>query len=70
MPDYFGTALQDFVQNFAWGGVIEHLLENGYSIDRMIAEERVTLSRSQIEEMAEKINRRRKQEGKPELTVR
>ena len=70
MPDYFGTALQDFVRNFAWGGTVEHLLENGYTVERMIKEERVALSPSQIEELAEKINRRRRMEGKEELTVR
>lgn len=70
MPDYFKSALNDFVQNFAWGGAIEHLLENGYTIERMINEGRVTLSRNQIEEMIGKINKQRKLEGKPEFPIK
>lgn len=64
MQDYFGEALSDFVKNFAWGGCIEHLLENGYSIEQMIKEERVRLSKNQIEELCIKINRHRIQQGK------
>ncbi|NBH84984.1 hypothetical protein D7X88_17130 [bacterium C-53] len=70
MPDYFHEALGDFVKNFAWGGVIEHLLSHGYSIDRMIAEERVVLPRAQIEEMIEKMNERRVREGLPPYPVK
>ena len=70
MADYFGEALQDFVRNFAWGGCIEHLLSRGYSIDRMIKEERVALSRRQIEELAEKINKQRIREGKEPWEIR
>ncbi len=70
MPDYFGEALQDFVKNFAWGGTIEHLLANGYSIDRMIKEDRVALPRKQIIELAEKINRQRILEGKEPYVVK
>lgn len=70
MPDYFGQALQDFVKNFAWGGSIEHLLANGYTVDQMIKEQRVCLSHKQIVEMAEKINKQRVLEGKEPLEIR
>lgn len=70
MPDYFGNALHDFVQNFAWGGTIEHLLQSGYSVDRMIKEQRVALSKSQIIELAEKINKRRIAEGKSPFEIK
>lgn len=70
MADYFNEALGDFVKNFAWGGVVEHLLSHGYSIDRMIAEERVTLSPEQIRKMAEKINERRIREGLPPYPIK
>jgi|GEM_PF-890426 len=67
---YFGEALQDFVKNFAWGGAVEHLLANGYSIDRMIKEERIALTRNQVEELAEKINQQRVREGKEPYAVK
>lgn len=70
MPDYFGEALQDFVRNFAWGGSIEHLLANGYSIDRMIKEERIALPRRQIVELAEKINKQRVRDGKEPYLIK
>ena len=70
MPDYFGEALSDFVKNFAWGGTIEHLLANGYSIDRMIKEEHVAMSKEQIEKMIDKINKKRVSEGKKPYEIR
>ena len=70
MPDYFNEALGDFVKNFAWGGVIEHLLNHGYTIDRMISEERVYLTHEQIRSMIEKMNERRVREGLPPYPIR
>lgn len=70
MPDYFNEALGDFVKNFAWGGVIEHLLNHGYTIDRMISEERVSLTHEQIRSMIEKMNERRVREGLPPYPIR
>lgn len=70
MPDYFNEALGDFVKNFAWGGVIEHLLNHGYTIDRMISEERVSLTHEQICSMIEKMNERRVREGLPPYPIR
>lgn len=70
MPDYFSIALQDFVQNFAWSGTIEHLLENGYTIEQMKKEDRVTLSEKQIFEIAEKINKQRELNGKKKLIIK
>lgn len=69
MPDYFKEALGDFVHNFAYGGVIEHLMVNGYSVDRMISEGGISMSREQIIQMCEKINKRRVKEGKEEIKI-
>ena len=64
MPDYFKEALGDFVNGFTWYGPIEHLLKNGYTIDRMIKEDHISLPPARIREFAEKINRIRVSEGK------
>lgn len=68
--DYFQDALQDFVKNFAWGGTIEHLLDNGYTIDRMLKEKRIVMPREQIIEMCEKINKQRIAEHKEPFDIR
>ncbi len=70
MSDYFGEALSDFVRNFSYGGAIEHLLQNGYTIDRMIAEDRVNLDHDQIADMIDKMNERRVRAGKEPYSYR
>ncbi len=50
----FREALSDFVNNFAYTGAIIHLVNRGYSIDRIIRENKVPCSREHIVKVIEK----------------
>lgn len=48
---YFNEALQNFVQDFAYGGAIRHLADLGYDTDRIIKEYHYPLSRDTIDKI-------------------
>ena len=48
---YFNEALQNFVQDFAYGGAIRHLAVLGYDTDRIIKEYHYPLSRDTIDKI-------------------
>lgn len=48
---YFNEALQNFVQDFAYGGAIRHLVDLGYDTDRIIKEYHYPLSRDTIDKI-------------------
>ncbi len=48
---YFTEALSNFTKDFAYGGAIRHLVDKGYTADRIIREFHYPLSRESIEKM-------------------
>lgn len=48
---YFEESLQNFARDFAYGGAIRHLVDHGYSADRIIREFHYPLPRAVIERM-------------------
>ncbi len=49
----FEDALQNFVKGFAYTGAVKHLLNRGYSVERIMKEYDYRLSREEIEKIAE-----------------
>ena len=58
----FEDSLQNFVKGFAYTGAVKHLLNRGYSVERIIREYDYRLSREEIEKIAEEV--RLEQEAK------
>lgn len=50
---YFNEALQNFIQDFAYGGAVRHLVDLGYDTDRIIKEYHYPLSRDTIDKMVQ-----------------
>lgn len=50
---YFNEALSNFTKDFAYGGAIRHLVDKGYTAERIIKEFDYPLSRESIEKMVE-----------------
>ncbi len=48
---YFEESLSNFVRDFAYGGAIRHLVDRGYTVDRIIREFHYPLSRESIEKI-------------------
>ncbi len=48
---YFNEELSNFTKDFAYGGAIRHLVDKGYTADRIIREFHYPLSRETIEKM-------------------
>ena len=46
---YFEQALSNFTRDFAYGGAIRHLVDHGYTVDRIIKEFNYPISRESIE---------------------
>lgn len=46
---FFNEALSNFSKDFAYGGAIRHLLDRGYTVDRIIKEFDYPVSREFIE---------------------
>ena len=51
----FEDALQNFVKGFAYTGAVKHLLNRGYSVERIMKEYDYRLSREEIERIAEEV---------------
>ena len=60
----FEDALQNFVKGFAYTGAVKHLLNRGYSVERIMKEYDYRLSREEVEKIAEEF--RVEQEKKKE----
>lgn len=56
---YFNEALSNFTQDVAYGGAIRHLVDRGYTVDKIINEFHYPISRESIE----KIVNRYKEKG-------
>lgn len=50
---YFEEALQTFTKDFAYGGAIRHLVDHGYTTDRIVKEFHYPISRESIDRMVE-----------------
>lgn len=50
---YFEEALQNFVQDFQYGGAIRHMVDRGYTVDQIIRSGEVSLPRENIEKIVE-----------------
>ncbi|MDD3369606.1 MAG: hypothetical protein PHP50_12120 [Lachnospiraceae bacterium] len=48
---YFTDALSTFTKDFAYGGAIRHLVDEGYDVDRIIREFHYPIPRENIEKM-------------------
>lgn len=48
---YFEEALSNFTKDFAYGGAIRHLVDRGYTVDRIVREFQYPLSRQTIEKI-------------------
>ena len=53
MSSIFQEALGNFVKNFAYGDAIRHLLDKGYSVERIKKEFHYPLSIEEIQKIAE-----------------
>ncbi|MCI8373097.1 MAG: hypothetical protein HFI75_12045 [Lachnospiraceae bacterium] len=53
MLGYFEEALSDFVQNFAYGDAIRHLVDKGYTADRIEKEFQYPISKERLEKLVE-----------------
>ena len=51
----FEDALHNFVKGFAYTGAVKHLLNRGYSVERIMKEYDYRLSREEIEKIAEEV---------------
>ena len=47
----FEEALSNFTKDFAYGGAIRHLVDHGYTVDRIIKEFQYPISRESIEKI-------------------
>ncbi len=56
---YFNEALSNFAKDFAYGGAIRHLVDKGYTADRIIREFHYPLSRETIEKMVADYQKRK-----------
>lgn len=50
---YFEDALQNFVQDFHYGGAIRHMVDRGYTVDQIARSGEISLPRERIEKIAE-----------------
>ena len=57
---YFEEALQNFVQDFQYGGAIRHMVDRGYTVDRIVRSGEISLPREKIEKIVEQYLRDKK----------
>lgn len=66
---YFEEALSNFTKDFAYGGAIRHLVNHGYTVDRIIKEFHYPISRESIEKMVEQYTQEQ-EKGKGQTGVK
>lgn len=49
--NFFQESLQNFTKDFAYGGAIRHLVDKGYTVDKIIKEFHYPISRESIEKI-------------------
>lgn len=50
---YFNEALSNFAKDFAYGGAIRHLVDKGYTAERIIREFHYPLSNESVKKMVD-----------------
>lgn len=63
--NYFEQSLQNFTRDFAYGGAIRHLVDRGYTTDRIIKEFHYPLSREVIDKMVTDYEKEKNRRQKP-----
>lgn len=58
---YFEEALSNFTKDFAYGGAIRHLVDHGYTVDRIIKEFHYPISRESIEKIVDRYRKEKEQ---------
>lgn len=48
---YFNEALSNFAKDFAYGGAIRHLVDKGYTAERIIREFHYPISKESVEKI-------------------
>lgn len=48
---YFEEALTNFTRDFAYGGAIRHLVDHGYTVDRIIKEFQYPIPKESVEKI-------------------
>lgn len=66
---YFEEALSNFTKDFAYGGAIRHLVNHGYTVDRIIKEFHYPISRESIEKMVKQYTQEQ-EKGKEQTGVK
>lgn len=61
---YFNEALSNFAKDFAYGGVIRHLVDKGYTAERIIREFHYPISRESVEKIVEDHLKSKEQKNK------
>lgn len=62
---YFNEVLSNFTKDFAYGGAIRHLVDKGYTAERIIKEFNYPLSRESIEKMVNDYSQKNKPDDVP-----
>lgn len=62
---YFNEALSNFAKDFAYGGAIRHLVDKGYTAERIIREFHYPISRESVEKIVEDHLKSKEQKNKP-----
>lgn len=62
---YFNEALSNFAKDFAYGGAIRHLVDKGYTVERIIREFHYPISRESVEKIVEDHLKSKEQKNKP-----
>lgn len=62
---YFNEALSNFAKDFAYGGAIRHLVDKGYTAERIIREFHYPISRESVEKIVEDHLKSKEKKNKP-----
>lgn len=60
---YFEEALADFVQDFAYGDAIRHLVDKGYTVERILREFDYPLPEEKIRKIVERYLQEKEQKA-------
>lgn len=61
---YFNEALSNFAKDFAYGGAIRHLVDKGYTAERIIREFHYPISQESVEKIVEDHLKSKEQKNK------
>lgn len=62
---YFNEALSNFAKDFAYGGAIRHLVDKGYTAERIIREFHYPISRESVEKIVEDHLKNKEKSNRP-----